>query len=77
MDVMNTNANTSGKKQKQNAPLELAPLCVRLIWNGALKDGAKEQQTTRAVIQLLVVHVMILQHVVHHLRFFYKSVQEE
>lgn len=55
------------RKEKEDAPLELASLFVRLVRNGALEDGTEEQKPPRAVIQLLVAHAMVLQHIVYDL----------
>src|SRR6266702_7274422 len=52
------------KKKEKRAPLELAPLFVRLVRHGAFEDRAEEQEPPRAVVQLLVARAVALQDVV-------------
>jgi len=54
-------------KRRIHIPLKFAPLLVRLVRNGTLEDRAEEQETPRAVVQLLVGCAVVFQHVVYDL----------
>ena len=58
---------TSPKKRRMHILLKLMLLLIQLIQNGAFKDPAKHQESLYAVVQYLVDHAVVFQHIVYDL----------